>query len=294
MTTANHNQQDDSINAESLPADLPDAPSLHVQGYHPDPDFPSDNETSEKPLREKLKKTSLASIPKHNTPGLRVRDQEGMIGVTPTEDVATETLENAGPTKEFTEPRGRQMRKRSHDDAEDPEENNDVVSSNESSKHRRKESTDMHANSVDMEEHARTRSSEAIVPEMEDAAEHESDPSQLGEVRLDTLPGNVWGQDVVKNGEDTTFSPRKKRSREHVDTEIDRELKIAATDGARARRSSEERDQAYKSATIPEESLDKTAQNKDVTGLVGNPDSSITDVTRSKVSFTVAYWHESM
>ena len=288
MALANHHQHEESNNASSLPTDLPDAPSSHIQEYHHDQESPSDNETSEKPLREKLKKASLASIPKQMTPGLRARDQEGMVGVIQTEDEVKDISENKDNTNEFTEPRGRQMGKRSHEDVEGLEVSYNAAPSNESSKHRRKESRDMHLGSVVMEEHSRTRSSEATAAEQEDAVGLGRNSSQPGEGRVDVLTDSAWGHDVGRNGEDTTFSPRKKRSREQVDTEVDRELKIAATDGARARRSSEERDQAYKSATVQRESLDKTAQIKVLIESGADSNAFSTDVKRSKVSFTVA------
>lgn len=52
--------------------------------------------------------------------------------------------------------------------------------------------------------------------------------SELGEDREDLVLG------------DATFSPRKKRSREQVDTDIQREQKIVATEEAKANRGSDE------------------------------------------------------
>lgn len=86
----------------------------------PAADSVSDNDTGERPVREKLKKTSLASISSHI-----VGRQERALKANEEDSALDQMHKDSSPEKELNkkdvEPRGRPVRKRSFDDLDTPE-----------------------------------------------------------------------------------------------------------------------------------------------------------------------------
>ncbi|KAL8731418.1 MAG: hypothetical protein Q9166_003393 [cf. Caloplaca sp. 2 TL-2023] len=184
-----------------------------------------DHDTSD-PVREKLKKTSIATLPKTDTAALPLGSvvQHGSpvdLQRPPQQQILNQT---PSPTSES---RGRLSRKRSYDDSIDTVSTAAGHSSKshqieDDAKHTRKRSRDVRA-----VQPQGTRS--AATPLGESLLEREASSDEaLGNDALD------------QEMEDSIYSPRKKRSREDIDTEHHRGQKIAATDEAKAHRHSEE------------------------------------------------------
>lgn len=118
MTHTNQRQQTAPGTAPTLLRDVSTSPSS--TSLRPITDSVSDNDTSEKPVREKLKKTSLASMSSHivGRPQIALEATE--------ENSAADTLfRDSSPENEASktgvQPRGRPVRKRSFDDLDTPE-----------------------------------------------------------------------------------------------------------------------------------------------------------------------------
>ena len=208
----------------------------------------SDNDTSERPVREKLKKTSIASIPKHDvTPAkdeVEVQEDHNML---PEHDLHPTNTECEA------EPRGRPARKRSLDDLESTDHNAappESVSIDMTGRHIRKRSKDVHAGESLKSDTRRQESPESPLHEesevMGDAKLE--DESDLVDTKAPSLNGTNAPPSEVEPADqemqESILSPRKKRSREQSrdqpEAESYREQKIAATDESRRRRSSEE------------------------------------------------------
>lgn len=230
-------------------------------------DSASDNDTSERPVREKLKKTSIAAMPKYGI--ILARDDAEDDG----DDVmASQNLEE-GPTlgeesdQDAQESRGRPSRKRSFEDIKTTESHEMDNIEERSSGHTRKRSRDVKVGEPRKEGGGRTSSLGASVEEQKDEIDHEvlSEPAKGKAIEEDdTPPSNDEPADHVMR--ESAFSPRKKRSRDRFEEEIDREQKIAATEETRARKRSqeEEREQARPTAPTGEEKVKESSNGHPV------------------------------
>lgn len=242
-----------------------------------------DNDASEKPVREKLKKTSIASISQHTSnPDEAGLETEARVvnEVDPTPNLPTDkATENA----DIDLARGRPVRKRSFDDIEALEGGTSDaggVQNEGSNGHARKRSRDVRAgesykgdrqpratDTTVQEEPESTYNSSASPNHMSNDSENNSGiarfPAQLPS-QIDSAEGSDQNNHEDSEAEeiaaasspdaskdlpdqemrDSAPSPRKKRSRDHVDTDVDREQKIPATEEARAQRRSDELDRS--------------------------------------------------
>ena len=226
-------------------------------------DSASDNDASERPVREKLKKTSIASMPKN---GETIPCSDPVVGDSPSMasiPAEHETIYDRYPSSAGGH-RGRLPRKRSHDDLEAASvTGNDAgggswLENNEENR-LRKRSRDVHASQIPkMEERS-------IIPKQTTSANaaagdgspmQEENPSEgIGASVLSTFhpcQPDMIQDDNKANQElkDYISSPRRKRSRDEFDSNAYRGQKLAATDEARAQRHSEdsERDQGPQSS----------------------------------------------
>ena len=237
---AQDNRLPQSINSQSITPKEPKA-SLHAVA-----DSASDNDVGERPVREKLKKTSIASIPKYGTALVRAGSEDTEDHVMVSQDVEECIVSDRDITHTTVEPRGRPIRKRSFDDLEAAESilNGPADDGLEKrSGHARKRSTDIRIGNVLEDSERRIGSPEAPVPEEDEMGEGGKDMSGSDEGHLITRETDTKSLDrgpEIQGMTEAVIGPRRKRSRDHFDTEADREQKIAATDEAKAQRKSEE------------------------------------------------------
>ncbi|KAL8888917.1 MAG: hypothetical protein Q9215_003726, partial [Flavoplaca cf. flavocitrina] len=205
-------------NIDTNPYHLQNSENLHIATNDPI----NDRDTSD-PVREKLKKTSLASIPRTDTTTVNseatLKDGSLRDSRRPPEQ---ESL-NQTPSP-ISESRGRLSRKRSYDDSTEPmgmavSETHQI---DDDSKHARKRSRDVRA----VQPH-NTKS--VATPIEESLLEREAGSDEAFD-----------NENSDRAMEDPIQSPRKKRSREDVDHDLYRGQKIAATDEAKACRRSED------------------------------------------------------
>ena len=187
---------------------------------------PSNDKDTSDPVREKLKKTSLASIPRTDTTTVNaeatVEDGSSRdLGRPPEQESLNQT---PSPTSES---RGRLSRKRSYDDSIEPVgvtvgPSSETHQIDDDSKHARKRSRDVRA--------VQPHNTKSIGTPIEGSLlEREAGSDEA----LDN-------ENSDRAMEDPIHSPRKKRSREDVDPDPYRGQKIAATDEAKAYRRSED------------------------------------------------------
>ena len=117
MTQKDHRQQTSPSDVSRLPRDVSTSPPTSLK---PTTESISDNDTSEKPVREKLKKTSLASMSSHIIGGQERTFKENE------ETPAPDHIHNDSSPERLTkkmdlEPRGRPVKKRSFDDLDTAE-----------------------------------------------------------------------------------------------------------------------------------------------------------------------------
>lgn len=215
--------------------------SIQLSSTHLTVDSASDNDTSERPVREKLKKTSLASLPRDNLMSPRAQTE-------PERDDAMLTHHDVAPNEQATcvypGPRGRPLRKRSFDDIEpaegDPFEVTADVMCNTGG-HARKRSRDVRVGAGFDGENRKRGATETPVQEVDEQNLSDNEMAELEDNRspesgaLSHIQGAL-DEDMT----DSTLLPRKKRSRDQFDTDMDREQKIPATEEAKAQRRSEE------------------------------------------------------
>ena len=227
-------------------SDTPDHSVIHHSSLNPAIDSASDNETSERPVREKLKKTSIASIPKSGPHLPRNDFTFEPDAQTEGQGLANDSSDIQEPVNTQAEPRGRRLRKRSFDDLEAEEDTVGDRSIPGQSGHSRKRSRDVRiGEETKGDERLRRPDQIPVQEEEEDEAgvvHKESSGSRTGiEDQIATNLSRSSDQDVAdQEMRDSAFSPRKKRSRDQLDTETQREQKIPATDEAKAHRRSEE------------------------------------------------------
>ena len=275
MTHTSSSQQEAPTNDEST---LPGP----VASVHAISETASDNDTSEKPIRDKLKKTSIASLSQ------QASNSQGEIialGDKPTDTITsqqTDSMEREMSPEDQGSARGRPVKKRSFDDLEATEDDIENVHISETQDydngHARKRSRDVraggalhenrqpHAAGVTLEEEGESSAGPSGSPERVDVdvvesktamnppehptpqanASNKSDPNDddangiEDEEAFSCMDTNVDPKGYAIHNSVT--SPRKKRSREYFDNDMDREQKIPATEEARAQRRSDEID----------------------------------------------------
>lgn len=219
---------------------------------HPNTDSASDNETSERPVREKLKKASIASVPKdcslYSATGIGA-DEDNNFRHVGSSIIPEHT---SSPAKRYEASvngcHARAERNRSYDDllrsgkheiyAGDTEaEINHVPTP--------KQSEEFHIS--DSEVKSRLKATR----EVENSGYDESSPdfdaatnasrSHFTKLGSSKSPLSQRDSDDLEMGF-ALFGPRKKRSRDQLDADIDREQKIVATEEAKAQRRSEEQE----------------------------------------------------
>ena len=255
QTAERHNPTRDNSQLEHSEAHEASSSSLQ-----PPTDTASDNDNGEKPVREKLKKTSIASIPKDSSAlsrsdgketeenGLRITDNEHDVPVSG--EAAFTNIEQ----------RGRPERKRSLNrlgGAEGRENSTGSGQVESSLEHARKRSRDVRVGDR-LKDGSRIKAApESPLREAADESMEKSTEERYDDVNEIGTP--LSGQDDTdQKMDEPVFSPRKKRSRDQFETETQREQKIAATDETKARRRSEEEERQdasraeYTSPTVGE------------------------------------------
>lgn len=218
----------------------------------------SDNDNGERPVREKLKKTSIATLPKYGVTSAGAEhpaDEDQFMATQNTVNEESPNVESNGQDK-----RGRPTRKRSFDDLEaahqNAEEDTPVSKVHEGDRHgghTRKRSRDVRADTPSRENGRRKTSREKVLLE-ESANEGQEDKTMSGSdeggmrnsERPFTPPDQVEAMD--EDAAHGVLSPRKKRSRDQVEQDQDKKQKVAATEEERARRNSEEEKKKKKKA----------------------------------------------
>lgn len=212
---------------KTVDADLvPDQQYVQASDHlHPSTnDSVSDNDTSERPVREKLKKTSIASMPRTDVTSKPNDSKIQSVPGTKPDEPQQRGIPNDETPSPTSEPRGRLSRKRSFDDTIE------VTG---------REYTDAHHDEEDAT-HARKRSRDvrATLPH---ATESPAASPERTSLERDLDSDKSDNDEVVDEGiENSAQSPRKKRSREEFEVDPQREQKIAATDEAKAYRRSED------------------------------------------------------
>ena len=227
-------------NAGTEQLDAQESSHLHVT----DPDPASDDDTS-RPVRERLKKASIASMPKNDTATKSSSAADDQRLDTNPEESQKRDSPNGQTPSPTAEPRGRLSRKRSYDDTIAADRGASATTTQvhheEDVSHARKRSRDVRA---------------IQIPSMEaPAITTVQSPLEEGINDEETLDQEI---------EDSVQSPRKKRSRDEFDVDAHREQKIPATDEAKAYRRSEdsERGQVLQQDDTGATSIDSTTQEK--------------------------------
>ena len=257
----------------------------------PSGDSASDGDAGERPIREKLKKTSIASIPKYGIAEANAtfeEPEEHSDTVMASQEVMEEIPAGTWQADTDTNERGRPHKKRSFDDIDAVETSKDTPLSASMSAHARKRSRDVR--SVEGTKSAsHRRSPEASVREESEALESQKQDSAL----RDELEDTTIKENASKPPSETTdhemqesvLSPKKKRSRDQFESESHREQKIAATDENRARRRSSEEDRPETAgAEIVESKSDQQSnQNGDVVFTTKPPEEIQAEKPKSTV-----------
>lgn len=215
--------------------------SIQLSSTHLTVDSASDNDTSERPVREKLKKTSLASLPRDNFMSPRAHTESER-------DDAMLTHHEVTPNEQTTGvcpgPRGRPLRKRSFDDIEHAECDTFEVTADVISNiggHARKRSRDVRVGAGFDGENRKRGAPETPVQEVDEQNLSDNEMAELEDNRSPESGALSHIQNAVdEDMTDSNLLPRKKRSRDQFDTDMDREQKIPATEEAKAQRRSEE------------------------------------------------------
>ncbi|KAI4163362.1 MAG: hypothetical protein LQ342_003097 [Letrouitia transgressa] len=189
-------------------------------------DMIEDNELNERPVREKLKETTIASIPDNNIPASATDSSQG-------EDLQNlPEANNNQATEQAADLPGRVMRKRAFDDLQEP-----ADSTHESRPNIDRDDSGWVRDTSQSGKGGKGFASGARGLHF---ANNGSEDANEGAETLG-LKGNVEpAQAQLEESRGSAFSPPMKRSRENYDVEIWREQKIAATDEAKAYRGSDE------------------------------------------------------
>ena len=259
-------------------------------------DTTSDNEASEGPVREKLQKTTIASIPKDNNmqSAINVEEESGQSHQISPMGSDPNALNNSSVSN--MQDRGRLLRKRSLEDtAANTEEqgNTDDTTTRTLEGRERKRSKDIHTGRISRTELYEQGPMKSPVTEEVEFGESSNHINQQGSSAVsdndkDMGPEQLAaGEDITdQEMRDHTFSPRKKRSRDPLDTDPHREQKIVATEEARAHRRSEEYE---RDENLQEVASDKQSNGAAIEGPVaGNAESLPTKVVIEFLQTVVA------
>lgn len=246
-----------SIKATSDKVSPPDA---SLQSY---PDSASDNETSERPVRERLEKASIASVPKdgsvNSTTGIEANKDNSFGHVNPA--VQSRHTPSFAQSCELSANgyHARGKRNQSYDDLAMSGKQEIYAGDIEAERNHtltRKKSADFHfsygkeINRLEPTGEAENLAYDESSLDLDAAA----NASQIFVARLGSgkLPSLHSDSDDRDKGF-AVFGPRKKRSRDQLDADIDREQKIVATEEAKAQRRSEEQERdTLEAVAVPE------------------------------------------
>lgn len=223
---------------------------------HPNTDSASDNETGERPVREKLKKASIASMPRDSLAYSVAEDAASDDNVVGHVNAFTKPDHTLSLSKHVDHSRGRAERKRS---LQDLGMGRNYMSFN-SEKEEGSGCSPIRKKSMDVPNNTFQEDNCAKATRKASGPEHDE---RRTEYDADTGSSKIH---ITRNGTDilslpqmdsddfeithSIFGPRKKRSRDQLDTEIDREQKIVATEEAKAQRRSEEHERDDLETTI--------------------------------------------
>lgn len=269
----------------------------HTTNLHPTGDSASDGDAGERPVREKLKKTSIASIPKY---GVVSADMEAEAPAdivmasqgheeyqAPDPELPTTVVER---TNTGVEDRGRAVRKRSLEDLDAVDISNRVSAETSTGAHARKRSRDVRSGR-DIKSESRRRSPKDSVREENEEIESGREAKALREDLEETkIKENTptSGPEVEDHEmQESILSPKKKRSRDQFEADIQREQKIAATEENRARRrsSEEERRALEETEATTSDSKERSTQNGHAVAPKESTGKSQTDASTSKVLY---------
>lgn len=249
-TTPPEHEQQSTTTSDNIPSQHHDHDSKHLRPSTND--SASDNEASERPVREKLKKTSIASMPRNDAIAKSIDAKVESILSTRSEDSQQRSSSDDETPSPKSESRGRLSRKRSYDDTIDSAGVAGEVSS------------EIHDDDDGDAKHARKRSRDVRAGHTLVTESPTTPPEQTSPPR-DPQSGKSGSNDEIDQEiDDSAQSPRKKRSREEFDVDAQRGLKIAATDEAKAYRRSEdsERGQLSLSEDKAAFTVDRTVQEE--------------------------------
>lgn len=204
-------------------------------------DSASDNDTSERPVREKLKKTSIASIPKNGlvSPRAHMETAQGdAMSIQHVEEYQVAEKETIDPS---VGSRGRSLRKRSFEDFETVAGDGvevDEQSVGTLSGHTRKRSRDVRTGEGLKGEIRPREDAKIPAQKLDEQNLNDNDMIEPDNYHPMSAPPNV-ANSLDQDMRDSALSPRRKRSRD-LDTDTYREQKIPATKGIKAMRSSDE------------------------------------------------------
>ena len=255
-------------------------------------DIDSGSDTGEKPVRERLKHTTIAK----SAPDAYDRveeDNDAPMEESSGEAMASETVgNNIGGQP-------RPARKRSLEDLNNPEDFKDSQTSITGG-HIRKRSRDVKTGDVTKNDSRRVSPEPTVEEENEDTSissqtngdiEDNEGPNadNVSSVEMNTPPP----EKQTGSQSSAILSPRKKRSRDHLESDTQREQKIAATDETRARRSSEEqRPEPSALASADSTSEDQDKENGHVVAPTIEADASL-KVSSYTPHYTPALWADS-
>lgn len=214
---------------------------INTSSFHRATDSASDNDTSERPVREKLKKTSIASISQNGPVSSRAHLETAQGDAMSTQQVEEDPVAEKETIDPSVGSRGRSLRKRSFEDFETTEDDRIEVgehSTGISSGHVRKRSRDVCADDGQGGEIRPRGDAKIPVQEVDEQNLNDNEMIEPDSNQPMSVPqklANSLDQDM----RDSTLSPRRKRSRD-LDTDMYREQKIPATKGIKAMRSSDE------------------------------------------------------
>ena len=204
----------------------------HADRIPTQPDLDSGSDTGEKPVRERLEKTTIAKPQAATDPPKEGEDQD-LMDVAPGSAMAGDSsVEDGGK---------RLAKKRSLEDptAGDTKDRPESPPTPSSGGHTRKRSRDVQ-NGETVKGHG-LRSPQPTVMEEDEEIEIPNHTNGSGEnfsgdsVDMKTPPSSDEG-----HANEPLRSPRRKRSRDEFDSDLHRNQKIAATEESKARRSSDE------------------------------------------------------
>ena len=266
MTRVGQRQSPQPEVGPEQPSGLSDASKSQSANLQPGGEDASDGDGGERPVREKLKKTSIANIPKYGIvsggPDFEEQSDTLMVSQEADEDIVPEEKSTDSGAQE----RGRPPRKRSLEDLDVVETTKNKTPDGSLSGHARKRSRDVHTENG-TKSRSRRRSTGLPIHEESEAIESGRRDSALRDELEDTTIGGY-----IPNSESTTadqdmqesiLGPKKKRSRDQFEAESQREQKIAATDENRARKRSSEEERPGETGveTAEPTSIENTSQN---------------------------------